>query len=93
MEEKIKRASDSAGSASFLLKEGEAYRVGLAGLLKGREEARLSFLINRDGLDETKKFARRAIRIYRQAVLCKKGLFFRREFIESYLHFKRFTGK
>lgn len=55
-----------------------------------RESGRLTFLIKRDGLEKAKEFARRGIVFYRKALLSKKGLVHRRQFIENYLAFKRF---
>jgi hypothetical protein len=57
------------------------------------EHARVEFLIERDGLQQTTVWVRRTIRIYRRAVL-SKGHFahshpYRCRFIVAYLEFKR----
>ncbi len=64
------------------------------------EKRRIEFLIERDGLEATRAWVARTMKIYRQAVLYKgdinkRGHFattiaFRRKFIESYLSFKKF---
>ena len=57
------------------------------------EEGRIRFLLGRDGEAETIAWVRRALRIYRAAVLGKphyaRSSVFRRGFIESYCDFKR----
>lgn len=57
------------------------------------EQARVEFLIKRDGLQQTTEWVRRTMQIYRRAVL-SKGHFahahpYRHGFIVSYLEFKR----
>ena len=66
------------------------------------EHARLRFLLNRDGENETVKFAKRTMKSYRHIVLkgfrlrgsargCPTQL--REGFIRSYLDFKRYAGR
>lgn len=58
-----------------------------------REENRIRFLLQRDGLAATMVWVGRTLRIYRAAVLDKDhyaaGNGFRRSFIEAYCDFKR----
>jgi hypothetical protein len=58
-----------------------------------REEHRIRFLLQRDGLPATIAWVRRTLRIYRIAVLDKShyasSSVFRKGFIESYCDFKR----
>lgn len=56
------------------------------------ETKRLDFLLERDGLGETLKFAIRTMKSYRRAVLNDVGRERKRTFIESYLAFKRFIA-
>lgn len=67
------------------------------------EQARLQFIVARDGLAAARKWAKRTAKIYRSAVLTsrKRGFDkphhaslpeYRRGFIESYLEFKRFAA-
>ena len=66
------------------------------------ENTRIKFLIERDGLEATREWVARTMQTYRRAVLDrgdinKHGHFastraFRRQFIESYLSFKRFLN-
>lgn len=66
------------------------------GVLKGAEETRIKFYIKRDGLDEARKKVREIQHIYRHYVLKKIGICGLRSkriaFVESYLHFKRFSS-
>ena len=59
------------------------------------EKARLEFLIQRDGMQGAATFARRTLRLYRQAVLNKRCYAAlpgnRRGFIISYLQMKSFA--
>ena len=59
------------------------------------EQARIEFLIARDGLDGAIKWARRTAGLYRKALL-HEGHYagnreFRKLFIQSYLELKRFA--
>lgn len=62
------------------------------GVSIGREFRRLSFLVKRDGIEKAEEFANRGVKLYRKYILSKKGYPFRREVIESYLDFKRFSN-
>jgi len=65
------------------------------------EQARISFMINRDGLEEAKAWALRTMRIYRTAVLCNgkdggsihygSNPVYRPRYIRAYLELKRFV--
>ncbi len=65
------------------------------------ESQRLAFIEQRDGLQAAKAWAKRTMRIYRTAVLKNgkdgsdphyaSGKNYRRKFIESYLHLKRYV--
>jgi hypothetical protein len=60
------------------------------------EQARLAFLVQRDGALAAAEWARRTMRIYRRAVLAP-GHFarapeYRRRFIEAYCEFKRWIA-
>jgi hypothetical protein len=61
------------------------------------EDARIRFLLHRDGLEPTIAWVRRTQRIYRTAVLDKNhfasSAVFRRRFIESYCDFKRWLTR
>jgi len=69
--------------------------------LRGPENGRLLFLLMRDGLQATRDWALRTARIYRKAVLNNgkynrpfhfaSAPYYRRKFIEAYLHLKRFA--
>lgn len=54
---------------------------------------RITFLIDRDGINSAIEWVRRTLRIYRSCVLNRKHFAssheYRRRFIESYLSFKR----
>jgi len=66
------------------------------------ESTRIKFLIERDGIEATREWVARTMKIYRQAVLYKgdmnkhghfaTNIVYRRKFIESYLSFKRFLN-
>ena len=62
-----------------------------------REDARIRFLLERDGLQATAAWVRRTLRIYRRAVLDKShhgsSDGFRRGYIESYCDFKRWLER
>jgi hypothetical protein len=62
-----------------------------------REDARIRFLLERDGLEATAAWVRRTLRIYRGAVLDKSHHAssdgFRRGYIESYCDFKRWLER
>ncbi len=57
------------------------------------EEARIRFLLERDGVENTIKWVARTLRVYRAAVLNKHHFAsrdeYRRLFIESYCDFRR----
>lgn len=59
------------------------------------EEDRIDFLIERDGLEAAKKWARNGYKNYRQAVLDKTHFAnnkeYRRKYISGYLCLKRFS--
>ncbi|MEO8600378.1 MAG: hypothetical protein ABI656_11170 [bacterium] len=61
------------------------------------EVSRITFLIDRDGIDSAIEWVRRTLRIYRSSVLNRKHFAsshgYRRRFIESYLSFKRWLGQ
>ena len=57
------------------------------------EEGRITFLVQRDGLEAAVGWVSRTMRIYRLAVLNKRHFAsndeYRREFIDAYCDFKR----
>ena len=58
------------------------------------EQARLEFLVMRDGLFRTREFAERVYRTYRQCLRTKRGfagdIIGRRGYVESCLSFREF---
>ena len=71
----------------------------LDALLEGPERGRITFLIERNGLEGAHRWALRTLRSYRRAVLDRDVRHghhaasgeYRRRFIEAYCHFKRFV--
>lgn len=67
----------------------------------GCESKRIQFLVDRDGIEKAKEWCLITARTYRRAVLDKGDMNsqphfasqpnFRKQFIKSYLHFKRFA--
>jgi len=58
------------------------------------ESRRIGFLLHRDGFPATVAWVRRTMRIYRLAVLARRGYGreYRRVLIEAYCEFKRWLG-
>ncbi|MCK5611598.1 hypothetical protein KAR91_57540 [Candidatus Pacearchaeota archaeon] len=92
MSEKCEVCGGILGCAYCASNKQTGNKSALSEGLGGREFDRLSFLIKRDGLEKAKEFARRGVNAYRKTILSKKSLIHRREFIESYLAFKRFAA-
>ena len=58
-----------------------------------REAERLEFIRRRDGLEAAIEFAKRGIRVYRQAVLKIKGHVHKQGMVMSYVYYKKHLRK
>ena len=59
----------------------------------GSETSRIEFLIERDGIEEARRFAHTSMVSYRRHLLKKCPREMRRSYIESYLSFKYFINR